>query len=190
MKNNKGFSLIELLVVIMIMGVVLVATPSIDSISGYSAREASSKIYNGIISFKTSYMGKARSQEEYVMTSVGGSSAINPDLDMYMEIYRNDKDVYYVKFHEDGAEDKVEKLGPRRIKINYQLKGDSTLREVGTEGHGLVLAFDRATGGFLPLGKFGSTGNWAYVQYIYCSSGNKTYTNELMPKTGKVKKIK
>lgn len=187
--NNKGFSMVELLVVIAIMGIVLAATPSIDALFGYSAREASSKIYNGITSFKTSYMGKAKSQEKYAVVGSAGATAVNPNLDMYMEIYRNNKDVYFVKFHENGFEDKVEKLGPKRMKIHYQLKNDATMIEVGTEGHGLILAFDRATGGFLPLGTNGAGGD-AYVQYIHCSSGTKIYTNELSPLTGKVKKIK
>lgn len=191
MKNNKGFSLLELIIIIAIMGVVLLyGTPRVDSLFGYSAREANSKIYNGVTNFKTSYMGKSRSQETQAATSVGGVTTVNPNLDMYMEIYKDSKDIYYVKFFEKGADAKVEKLGPKRIKITYKIKGDSTMQDVGTEGHGLVIAFDRSTGGFLAQGTNGLTGQPAYVQYIYCSSGTKTYTNELMPKTGKIKTVK
>ena len=189
MKNNKGFSLVELLVVIMLMGLFLVATPRVDAIFGYSAKEANSKIYNGITSFKTSYMGKSRSQEKCTMTALPGSGTVNPNLDMYMEIYKNNKGIYFVKFYEKGSEEKVEKLGPKRMNIQYTLKNDPTKRDIGTEGHGLVLAFDRATGGFLPV-EVGGSGDGSYVQYIYCSSGSKEYTNELFPKTGKVKKVK
>lgn len=191
MKNNKGFSLIELLVIISIMGVVLLyGTPRVDSLFGYSAKEANSKIYNGIVNFKTSFMGKSRSQEKNTVINTGGTVAVNPNLDMYMEIYTNAKGIYYVKFYEKGYDAKVEKLGPRRIKISYTLKGDTTMRDVGPEGSGLVLAFDRSTGGFLAYGKDATSGEPVYVQYIYCSSGTKTYVNELMPKTGKVKAVK
>lgn len=191
MKNNKGFSLIELLVIISIMGVVLLyGTPRVDSLFGYSAKEANSKIYNGIVNFKTSFMGKSRSQEKNTVINTGGTVVVNPNLDMYMEIYEDAKGVYYVKFYEAGTDAKVEKLGPRRIKISYTLKGDTTMRDVGPEGSGLVLAFDRSTGGFLAYGKDTASSEPVYVQYIYCSSGTKTYVNELMPKTGKVKAVK
>ena len=76
------------------------------------------------------------------------------------------------------------KLGPRRIGISYQLKDAPSPVEVGEEGNGLFLAYDRETGGFLPLRIVG--GKPVYVKYIYCGSGDKTYTLELMPKTGKV----
>ena len=180
-QNNKGFSIIELLIIIALMGVVLwYATPRIDSVFGYSAREANSKIYNAIISFKTSYMGKARNSSQCIYN--GG--AISSDLDMYMEIYRDSKNIYYVKFHQNGEEDIIEKLGPKSINISYQYKGSAEFEQIGTEGNGLVLAFDRTTGGFLAQSTSG--GNPVYVKYIYCSSGTKTYKIELMPKTGKV----
>ena len=188
MKNNKGFSIVELLIVIILIGLFLGAIPRIDSVFGYSAREASSKIYNGITSFKTSYMGKAKAQESCSIVSVGGVNTVNPNLDMYMEIFKDSKNIYYVKFYQNGVEDTVEKLGPKRISIQYQLKNDPDKKDIGTEGQGLILAFDRATGAFLPVDMSGGTAK--YVQYIYCSSGTKTYINELSPKTGKVKKIK
>ena len=115
-------------------------------------------------------------------------NTVNPNLDMYMEIFKDSKNIYYVKFYQNGVEDTVEKLGPKRISIQYQLKNDPDKKDIGTEGQGLILAFDRATGAFLPVDMSGGTAK--YVQYIYCSSGTKTYINELSPKTGKVKKIK
>lgn len=183
--DNKGFSLVELIVVIALMGVVLwYATPRIDSVFGYSAKEANSKVYNAITSFKVSCLSKSRRCTDSIMTSSGGSSTVDPDLWMYMEIYKTGKGIYYVKFHEEGLEDTVEKLGPKRITISYQYNGSTTMHEVGTEGHGLFLSFDRSTGGFIPQSISG--GSRVDIKYIYCSSGNKTYKIELMPKTGKV----
>ena len=141
--KNKGFSLLEFIIIIAIMGVVLLfATPRVDSVFGYSAREANSKVY------------------------------------------KTGNGIYYVKFHQAGEEDKVEKLGPKRINISYQYKGSTNLHEIGTEGNGLFLAFDRATGGFIPQSVSGSSR--VDIKYIYCSSGTKTYKLELMPNTGKV----
>lgn len=183
--KNKGFSLLEFIIIIAIMGVVLLfATPRVDSVFGYSAREANSKVYNAITSYKVACMGKSRSNVDSVLTSAGGSSVVNPALDMYMEIYKTGNGIYYVKFHQAGEEDKVEKLGPKRINISYQYKGSTNLHEIGTEGNGLFLAFDRATGGFIPQSVSGSSR--VDIKYIYCSSGTKTYKLELMPNTGKV----
>ena len=179
--KNSGFSLVELIIIVALMGVVLwYGTPRVDSVFGYSAREANTKIYNSIVSFKTSYMGKARGSATYVRSG----SSVNPDLTMYMEIFRNSKNRYFVKFHIDGEADVVEELAPNKIDISFQYKGGTTLEPVGEEGNGLILAFDRSTGGFLPQSISG--GSPVHVKYIYCSSGTKTYKIELMPQTGKV----
>lgn len=185
MNNNKGFSLVELIIVVAIMGVLIgyIAVRA-DVVFGYSAREANSKIFNAISSFKVSCMGKSRSTVDSVLTSSGGTATVNPALDMYMEIYKNSKGIYFVKFHQNGIEDTVEKLGPKRIDISYQYKGSANLNPVGEEGHGLFLAFERSTGGFIPQSVSG--GSRVDIQYIYCSSGTKTYKLELMPKTGKI----
>jgi len=175
MKNNKGFSLLELIIVIAIMGVALFfGAVQADVIFGYSAKEARSKINTSLESLRVSCLSKSRSSATTV------TDGTNP-LDIYMELYQEGNGIYYVRYHEEGSDDVVSKLNPRAISIKYQLRG-GVLQDIGAKGHGLVMAYDRTTGGFIPQG----TGTDDVVKNIVCSTGKKTYELELMPATGKV----
>ena len=164
MKNNKGFSTLELIIVVAIMMIALgVGAVQVDNVFGYSAKEARSKINTSLESLKVSTLSKSRSIAATVYDTV------NP-LDIYIEIYQKGNGVYYLKYHEEGYDDTVVKLGPRRFQINYKLK-DDVLQDIGDEGGGLILAYNRTTGGFVPQG----TSADDVVKYIICSTASKTY---------------
>ena len=178
MKNNKGFSLMELIVVIAILGVVIgYIGVRANVIFGYSAKEARTKIYSSLENLRVSALSKSRSSADTIKSGGG----LNPELDIYIEIYQEGNGIYYVSYHEDGLDDVVNKLGPKSILIQYELK-DGTTHLVGNKGDGLFLAYNRSTGGFIPQG----TGATNTVNKIITSSADKTYVLDLMPSTGKV----
>lgn len=181
MKDNKGFSFIELMITIAILGVLIgVMVVRIDSLMGYSAREACSKIDKSLSSLQVSCLSKSKGNAN----TIKDGASLNPQLDIYIEIYKNQKGITFVKFHEEGKDDIVKELAPRRVTISYTFTDDAGAVEVGEEGQGLFLSYNRATGAFIPQTIVGS--DKTEVKKIYCKSGKKNYQLKLMPNTGKV----
>ena len=126
-KNNKGFSLTELIVVIAVMGVIMVGgVITTGLLYSASAKEASSKLNSALNKTRTECMTK--------------SSA---SIELYEDV--NDSR-YYVIYEVSGNKQTPIQVGDSRVSISYRdSKGDLT-HLVGNNK--LTISFNRDTGSF------------------------------------------
>lgn len=172
----------ELVVVLAILALFIgFGAVQVDSVFGYSAKEARSKLYTSLESLQTSCLSKMKETVAKV-----------DDAPIYMEIYEQNQ-IHYLRYVEYGTETKI-KLGPKRIKIMYSLQDDesdpwemaSFVPIESSTPTTLKISYNRSTGGFLPLDDVAGE----YVRRIYISGGRKSYILRLMPKTGKIVMIR
>lgn len=189
MRDNKGFSLLELIITIAILGVLITfGLSKTQVIFGYNAQEAYKKTMSAISAGKVQALSKSKltsnsiSVKECVNAPAGSGSHVNEMV--YTVIYKDGNSIYtktYVcgkAIVEDG-----EKIGGKGVVISYTLDGGTQVALGDGEANGLMLSFDRSTGGFLP-----SESN-KYVREIHVSGGTREYVITLLPKTGKVVKM-
>ena len=158
-KNNKGFSLVELIVIIAIMAVLAVSVISyIGMIGNSQAKKCAKELASHISQTKVCAMSRSNAS---------------------MTIYADDTGVYVKTVQGDTVE--TEKIGDKGVKVTYRdVRGSSTYTAVGTtEAMGLVLEFDRASGACKKM----ASGKYCYGFTI--TSGSSTYTIDLEPLTGK-----
>lgn len=174
-RDNKGFSLIELIIVIALMGIVLgIGVRNMGVTKNYQARECQSKIMSALQASKIDCLSK----------SVSNVSNVN-DADTYLEITIEDKKVYAVytsRNQNDPANPIVKKdliSKGSGTTVSYVVNGTTTNV---TSTQPLKLAYNRSTGAFLPMG---STTD-EYCTEIIIKTGTYTRKITLAPKTGKV----
>ena len=135
--RNKGFTLVELIIVVAIFTILLgIAIPSLDSILGFRVNRAANSITAALDRTKTEASNRL----------VG---------EMMLE---KKSDGYYISYYLDRGkvggtsnvkQDQPEKIAPARTIISYT---DSDSKEhVMAEGDSLIITYDRATGAFLPI---------------------------------------
>lgn len=134
-KKNRGFTLVEITVVLAIFAILLaVLVPSLDPVAGFRANRAASSIGAALDRTKTEAMDRLVGEMKLSWTSDG----------------------YYISYYLDRGktgvrEEQPEKIASGRMKISYTDSNGTTvnLREDGTNE--LILTYDRSTGGFLPI---------------------------------------
>lgn len=183
MKDNKGFSLLELIIIIAILGVLITFGLSKSQvIFSYNAQEAYKKTMSAISAGKVQALSKSKLTTSSI--SVKESISSHGDEMVYIVFYKKGNSIYtktYVcgeAIVPDG-----EKIGGKGVELSYILDGGATVTVGEGESNGLMLSFDRSTGGFLP-----SESN-KYVREIHVSGGTREYVITLLPKTGKVVKM-
>lgn len=158
-KNNKGFSLTELIVVIAIMGVVMVGgVITTGLLYSASAKEASSKLNSALNKTRTECMSKA-----------SASVLIEEKADSK----------YYLTYEISGNKQEAALFGDSRVVISYKDSGDDVTTIAGDNK--LLISFDRETGAFKSI----STTETLYCKEIYIEAGHKTYTIQCERLTGK-----
>lgn len=158
-KNNKGFSLVELIVIIAIMAVLAISVVSYIGMIGQSqARKCAKELENHISQTKVCAMSRSNAS---------------------MTVYADDTGVYVKTVQGDKVE--TEKIGDKGVTVSYRdVRGSSTYTAVGTtEATGITLEFDRASGACKKM----ASGTYCFGFKI--TSGDTTYTIDLEPLTGK-----
>ncbi len=202
MKNNKGVTLIELVIAIAIISVIAgYGLSKTEVIQNYEARETYQKLQSTIADCKVSTMSWSQVNGDIpIMVS---ATEKNPSLvgsgtnAVYMEIYRDPSDkCFYYRMHagSDVTKRRAEpvKISTSRVKIFYRVgekgasEADWDRTEVtGEETKGLIIAYNRSTGAFLPF-----ISGPRYIRAIEVACGNRNYRLTLMPDTGRVLSMK
>lgn len=156
MRNNKGLSLVELLIVITILAVISSGTfISINSIYGLNAKKCTNQIY--------SYLGKTK------IEAMSKSSAV-------LEIYQGPDKNYYAKL---STETEPIKIGKSTLEISY-FTNNNPSKHVISQTNPLKLTFDRSSGSLQPL-----EGSTDFCEKIVVGTGSKELAIDIIPETGK-----
>lgn len=172
MKNNRGLSLIEVIVVIAIMAIAGAAGLGFMALQSNSkVKECTNKISASISKVRVDAMSKSKTPDEYTM-----------------EIGAEADGRYYIKKHTPNG-DLKDIIGNNNITIKYYDSDKDVLYDVKTRP--LVLQFDRETGGFEKTVEKteGSETVKKHVTQIFISNGNREMELKLSPITGKVETI-
>ena len=158
-KNNEGFSLVELIVIIAIMAVL---TGAIITYVGSLGNAQAKKCVNGIVT-------------GFSQTKVCAMSRANAS----MVVYTNDDGVFLVT--NQGSNERVEKIGTAGTVVQYRTVRDSnSFSPVGdSAATGIKIEFDRASGAC----KKTVSGKYCYGFKVTC--GKTTYIVNIEPLTGR-----
>ena len=131
MNKNKGFSLVELVVIVAIMGILISALlPTLDTLFSSSTRGCATNIDNLLARCKVYAMG--RSDDVVVM------------------IYKGDDGKIWGEYIEGTATGQIEQLGDSRVEISATPPGAASYPL--TKDQPLYVSFNRATGGLCLFG--------------------------------------
>lgn len=165
MKNNRGFSLIEMIIVIAILAVVGAVGLGFMTIqSNAKLNECANKISSSISKVRIDAMSKSKNEMQYYIT-IGKDSVA-------------DGGNFYLIKHMDGTDVK-EIIGSKDFIITYTAE-DGSVENVVT-GSNLVIKFERMTGGL----KATFPGN-KYIKEIKVSNGTRDKKLAIISLTGKV----
>lgn len=195
-KDNRGFSLIELIVVVCIMAILLaVMAASISRIAGFRAKECRTKVISSLENGRLMTLSKSK----------GGTSVLGSNKSAtYLVFVRNETDAcnYCITVIEGEIYD-VKKISKGGVVLKYSTtkgatdgtaigscstgkKGLSINTERGILDNciaaGTKVAFNRQNGAFLP---YNDTGN-VYPYHFFASLGRYNYGISIHPSTGKV----
>lgn len=161
--DNRGLSLIELIVVVAILGILSVSSISyLGLLSNHSAKETATKLKTAMTEARTEAMSKSQAS---------------------LQIYEEDSE-YFVELTVNGTPQSPVKIGTSKVKVTYKkTRPADDVFEI-KDAEQLVIEYDRDTGAFKPIGTDGS-GN-VYCKSITVTSGGKNYVLTCERLTGKI----
>lgn len=171
--SNKGFSLIELIVVIAVMVVVTgFIVYGVSVLSSGDANKASKTIYNQLTSTQRSTLSMSGKWSLEIINNSGTNT---------LNIYRD-----------DGTGNQLqtsEKLGSR-IELSYNTKNDEASAQQLGNGDRLIVTFERSTGKILDVTKNGSSIYDSGKTDLYIMAkgrgSSSNYTVKVIYATGKI----
>lgn len=163
-RNNKGYSLIELIVVFAILGIMTaVGGYSLTAISAANAKECAKQIEAGLVSTRT---------QAYSSDTDGSIASVS---------FSKRADGIYMK---KSFEDEEKKIGGSKVTVTYTIKNAGANVDPEPLGAPIVFSFNRSSGAFRQLQQNGSS--IGMCDTIQVTSGGKTYTITCYEKTGKI----
>lgn len=172
MKNNKGFSLVEMIIAIAIVAV----------LSGAS-----------IVSIGVLRNNDIKKTNNYVNTILGNTKTYCMSKKTASCTFYQTADGIRCKMKVNGEEISDELIGGDQVTMKYRVassKGTYAVTDAATQtlgalnsGDELEISFDRSSGALVP--HHISTPNKYYVYEIYLVKGSKLYTYQFVPLTGK-----
>ena len=138
-KKNKGYTLIELVIVVAIFTILLgILSPSLNAIPYFRMRRAAGSVNEALKRTKTEAMNRLVGE---------------------MKLEWKENDGYYISYYLDRGkvggtshveQDQPEKIAPANLTITYtDNRGTYDLKTLPS--HSLILTYDRASGAFLPI---------------------------------------
>lgn len=187
-KNNKGYSLVELIVVIAIMALLVgTAFLSISIIFGASAKTCSNDIKEALAECKVTAMGKSEAKVEIYKDAADNS--------IYVIQWIKQGDDWVAKRTDDAGNALPEEVGNSRVYVAYKYKpkDSSVFIEAelvaytrpayitGPDSRSLQICYDRGNGAFSDKSE-----DCVICEEIYVRGGSRSYVLTLTELTGKV----
>ena len=136
-QKNKGFTLVEMVITVAIFAILLgILVPSLNSILGFRVQRAANSIASALDKTKIEASNR-----------LVGEMKLEKLEDGYYITYYLDRGK--VEGESNVQEDQAEKIAPAKTLISYTTSDGDTHQM--QPGDSIVLTYDRATGGFLPL---------------------------------------
>jgi prepilin-type N-terminal cleavage/methylation domain-containing protein len=162
--NNRGFSLVELIVVLALMVVFSASVLTISGImNGRQAKQCREELLSKLDGVRTTTLGKRTATATIQKGTKGYSLVISTTL------------------AEGGSStDKTYKLDSGKVTLYYSTNSDgSDKQEISAP---LKIEFDRASGALK------AQGDGTYIRHIYAEQNGKVYGIRLYPETGKIQR--
>lgn len=168
-QDNKGFSLVELVIVLAIMAILItIGVRNLGVLDTYRCRECQTAIVSALQNNKVYCLSKSYSNTSDVTSA-----------DTYLQIKYENKKVYLVT-HVKGADTKTEVISKgSNTEVGYRKTSGSNIVYLADNGH-IEIGFNRSSGAYLP------TSGTDYYTNLYVKTGNKVRDIKLETKTGKV----
>lgn len=160
--DNRGLSLIEIMIVITIMGLVIsIGLIGLNTISTRPAQQCAQKIIYSLERHRTTAMGKV-------------------DASYTLRVEASRKIVCVERVSNNGTYyENVSEVGTGRVRLSYQLRDGSIIAM--NPGDSLEFQYDRGSGAFKKMGTDGGD-----IVRLIAQSGGREYKVKLVKLTGKV----